>query len=156
MQLQPGHILTSYLDIPLISIFSSMQLPCTKKAIYMMLFSEWFRNVLYRKKKFMLIQKLTVLLWKVKSFAYIISDPQFLHRKYKALNNCKGQGRGKRLNEGKKHGWENYLADGRRQPINRVSPGQRLWFFTLTSSVTQGPFIQKFFIHTIYLHRYDC
>lgn len=58
------------------------------------------------------IQKLTVLLRKVKSFAYTISDPQFLHRKYTTLNNYKGQGTGKRLNEGKKHGW----ADTKRQP----------------------------------------
>lgn len=104
-QLQPGSILTSYLDIPLISIFSSVWLPCTEKAIYMMSFSEWFRISYFWDggKKFMLVQKLTVLLRKVRGFAYMISDPQFLHRKYTTLNNYNGQGRGKRLNEGKNH-----------------------------------------------------
>lgn len=79
----------------------------------------------------MLVQKLTVLLQKVRGFAYMISDPQFLHRKYTTLNNYNGQGRGKRLNEGKNHGQENYLADTKRQPTNRVNPVQRLRFFTL-------------------------
>lgn len=139
-----------YLDIPLISIFSSTWLPCTEKGIYMISFSEWFRNFWYGgKKNLMLVQNLTVLLKKVKSFAYTISDPQFLHRKYTTLSNCKGQGRGKRLNEGKKHGW----TDPKRQPTNRINPAQRLRFFTLIPSVTQGPFIQKFFIHAIYLYR---
>lgn len=60
----------------------------------------------------------------------MISDPQFLHRKYTTLNNYNGQGRCKRLNEGKNHRQENYLAVTKRQPTNRVNPVQRLRFFT--------------------------
>lgn len=134
------------------SIFSSMWLPCTEKAIYMMSFSACFRNLWYEEKKFTLVQKLTVLLRKVKTFGYTISEPQFLHRKYTTLNKYKGQDKGKRQNKGKKHGW----ADAKRQPTKRVNPAQRLRFFTLTSSLTHGHFTQKFFIHTIYLHRYEC
>lgn len=60
----------------------------------------------------MLVQKLTVLLRKVSSLTYTISDPQFLCRKYTTLNNYTGGvegARGKdRLDESKNHIQESY------------------------------------------------